>query len=160
MKLSRLLTTAIAALLLSAAPAVRADDASQSTMDIVRDAARANVKALVATNLQLTDAEAKAFWPLYEKYQNDLLTVQNQLYQVVQEYALAYNKLSDAEALKLVRRYLAAVEAREKLRSSYLSKFEKVLPGKKVARFYQIQNKLQMAADYEIGEQIPLVKQQ
>src|SRR5207249_12337436 len=87
MTLSRMLVAASAAMIRYAAPPVRAADAPQSNMDIVREAMRADKKALVATNLQLTDAEAKAFWPVYDKYEKDLLTANNKLYQVVEEYA-------------------------------------------------------------------------
>jgi len=161
MTLSRMLVTGSAAMLLFAAPAVRAADVPQRNMDIVREAMRADKKALVATNLQLTDAEAKAFWPVYDKYQKDLLTANNKLYQVIEEYAAGYNKskLTDAKGLDLVRGYLSAEEARTKVRSSYLEQFSKALPGLKVARFYQIENKLDAIVRYEMAGQIPLVKQ-
>jgi hypothetical protein len=154
-----MLTTASAVMLLFAAPQARAADAPQSNMEIVREAMRADKKALVAANLQLTDAEAKAFWPVYDKYEKDLLSANNKLYQVIEEYALNYNKLTDAKALDLVHRYLSAEEARTKVRSSYLRDFTKVLPGLKVARFYQIENKLDAVVRYEMAAQIPLVKQ-
>ena len=80
MTLSRMLMTASAVMVLFAAPRARAADASQSNMDIVREAMRADKKALVAANLQLTDAEAKAFWPVYDKYEKDLLSANNKLY--------------------------------------------------------------------------------
>jgi hypothetical protein len=146
-------------MLLFAAPAARAADAPQSTMDIAREAMRADKKALVAANLQLTDAEAKAFWPVYDKYQKDLLTAHNKLYQVIEEYALHYDKLTNEKGLDLIHRYLSAEEARTKVRASYLNQFSKVLPGLKVARFYQIENKLDAIVRYEMAGRIPLVKQ-
>ena len=161
MTLSRMLMAASAVILLSAAPQARAADSPQSNMDAVREAMRADKKAIVAANLQLTDAEAKAFWPVYDKYEKDLLTANNKLYQVVEEYALAYkkSKLTDAKGLDLIYRYFAAEEARTKVRISYLKSFSGVLPGLKVARFYQIENKLDAVVRYEMAEQIPLVKQ-
>ena len=159
MILTRILI-AVSAMLLFVATPVRADDAAQSNMDIVREAMRADKKALVATNLQLTDAEAKEFWPLYEKYQKELLTAHNKLYQVVVEYAQHFQKgdLTDDKALALVDRYLAAEQERIKVRSSYVKPIAKVLPGKKVARFYQIENKIDAVVRYELAGQVPLVK--
>ena len=161
MKIARMLIAGAAALFLFTAPAARADEAGKKTMDTVREALRADKKALVASTLQLSDAEAKAFWPIYDKYQKDLITENNKLYQVIEEYALAYNetKLDDAKALDLVHRYFSAEEARSKVRSSYVSQFSKVLPGLKVARFYQIENKLDAVVRYEMAERIPLMKQ-
>jgi len=147
-----------AALLLFATPA-RAAEAAQSDMEIVRAALRADKKALVATNLQLTDDEAKVFWPIYDRYQKDLLTAHNRLYQVVQEFAAHYDKLTDQKALDLVERYLSAEEARAKVRRSYVKDISKVLPGLKVARFYQIENKIDAVVRYEMAGAIPLAKQ-
>src|SRR5262245_14433960 len=132
-----MLIAAAAALLLFTAPAARADEAGKQTMDTVREALRADKQALIAATLQLSDPEAKAFWPIYDKYQKDLITANNKLYQVIEEYALAYNqnKLDDAKALDIVHRYFSADEARSKVRSSYVTQFSKVLPGAKVARF-------------------------
>jgi len=161
-KHARTLIAAAAALLLFTAPAARAEESAQKkSMEIVREALRADKKALVASNLQLTDAEAKAFWPLYDKYQKELITANNKLYQVIEEYAAAYNKnkLDDAKALDLVHRYFAADEARSKVRSSHVDPFSKVLPGLKVARFYQVENKLDAVVRYEMAEHIPLMKQ-
>jgi hypothetical protein len=161
-KPTRMLIAAAAALFLITAPAVRADESAQKkTMDTVREALRADKKALVASTLQLSDAEAKAFWPIYDKYQKDLLTENNKLYQVIEEYALAYNKnkLDDAKALDLVHRYFSAEAARSKVRSSYVDQFSKVLPGLQVARFYQVENKLDAVVRYEMAERIPLMKQ-
>jgi hypothetical protein len=158
MVLTRMLIAVPAVLLLFAAP-VRADDAAQDNMEIVRTALRADKKALVATNLQLTDAEAKAFWPVYDRYEKDLLTAHNSLYQVVQEFATHYETLTDAKALELVERYLAAEEARVKVRRSYVKEISKVLPGLKVARFYQIENKIDAVVRYEMAGAIPLAKQ-
>jgi phage-related minor tail protein len=159
MMLTRMLIAVPAVMLLFAAP-VRADDpAQQDNMEIVRAALRADKKALVATNLQLTDAEAKAFWPVYDRYEKDLLTAHNQLYQVVQEFAAHYDKLTNEKALELVERYLSAEEARAKVRRSYLKEISKVLPGLKVARFYQIENKIDAVVRYEMAGSIPLAKQ-
>jgi hypothetical protein len=87
-----MLPAAAAALFLFTAPAARADETGKKTMDTVRGALHADKKALVASTLQLSDAEAKAFWPIYDKYQKDLITENNKLYQGIEEYALAYNK--------------------------------------------------------------------
>lgn len=45
-----------------------------------------------------------------------------------------------------------------KLRKTYLPKFRKILPAKKVARYYQIENKIQAALYSELAVKIPLVQ--
>ncbi|MEP6601288.1 MAG: hypothetical protein ABJB49_05690, partial [Nitrospirota bacterium] len=41
-------------------------------MQALRNAVRTDKKAFVASTLNLTDAEAKKFWPLYDGYQRDV----------------------------------------------------------------------------------------
>jgi hypothetical protein len=47
---------------------------------------------------------------------------------------------------------------RQKLRHAYLPKFRKALREKQVARYYQLENKIQAAVSYELAAEIPLVK--
>jgi len=54
--------------------------------------------------------------------------------------------------------YLAIESERLALRKAYLPKFRQALPDKKVVRFYQLENKIQAAVNYELAANIPLVK--
>ena len=45
---------------------------ASDNMQIVIEKVRADKKLLVAENMQLTEAEGKAFWPVYDQYQNEL----------------------------------------------------------------------------------------
>jgi hypothetical protein len=153
---SRGLMAVPAALLLLAA-SVRADDVTKDPAGIARDAMRADKRALVAANLDLTDAEARAFWPVYDRYQKDLGATRDTLFQVVEEDTLQSVKLTDRKALELVQRHLTAEAARAQVRSSYLKEIARVLPGLKVARFYQIENKLDALIGYGMAVRVPLV---
>src|SRR5262245_19857836 len=135
---------------------VCAEDAAPGDTGTVREAMRANRRALVAANLELTEAEAKAFWPVYDRYQKDLLVARDTLFQVVEEDTLQAVKLTDQKALELVQRYLAAEGARAQIRSSYLKEISQVLPGLKVAQFYQIENKLDALINYGMAVRVPL----
>jgi hypothetical protein len=137
---------------------VCADDAAPGDMGFVREVMRADKRALVAANLDLTDTEAKAFWPVYDRYQKDLLATRDTLFQVVEEETLQAVKLTDKKALELVQRYLAAEAARVQVRSSYLKEISQVLPGLKVARFYQIENKIDAMIGYGLALRVPLAK--
>jgi hypothetical protein len=77
---------------------------------------------------------------------------------VVEEETLQAVKLTDAKALDLVQRYLAAEAARVEVRSSYLKEMAQALPGLKVARFFQIENKLDALIDFGMAVRVPLAK--
>ena len=151
----------LAALLLLALPATRASagEAQNANLDILRDTIRANRKALVAANLTLTDEEAGRFWPLYERYQTELKAVNDRTVKVIQDYTASFHDISDDKAMKLAEDWLSAEGDRVKVRRTYLDEFAKVLPGKKVVRFYQIENKMDAVMRYDLAAEIPVVEQ-
>jgi hypothetical protein len=129
-------------------------------MQILAEKVKADKKLVVAANMQLTEDEAKAFWPVYEAYQKDLAAINKRLFGAIKNYADAYNKgpVSDEAAKKLLNQAIAVEEAELKLKRSYVPKLEKVLPGMKVARYVQIENKIRALVKYELAAQIPLVQ--
>ncbi len=149
----------LAALAALALPALAQAQAT-SNMEILRQKVKTDKKLLVAQNMQLTDAEAKAFWPVYDAYQDDLQKINQQVGKAVAEYADAYNKgpVPNETAKKLLRQTFAIEEAELKLKRSYVPKLEKALPAAKVARYVQIENKIRAAIRYELAEAIPLVQ--
>src|SRR5262249_52993203 len=93
------------ALLLGAA-SVRAGEAADANLDILRDTIRANKKALVAANLTLSDDEAKQFWPLYDRYQSDLKSVNDRAVAVIKDYTTHYSDMTDEHAMQIADQYL------------------------------------------------------
>lgn len=142
---------------LGAMPAASQEKPSD-TMQIVIAKIRADKKLFVAENMQLTEAEAKAFWPVYKQYQDELFLLRNRTAKLIQDYADAYENMSDPAAKKLLDESLAIDEVGLKLRQAYLPKFRQVLPEVKVARYFQLENKIQAALYYGLAAEIPLVK--
>jgi len=154
----RTIHTAIALLLCSLALPVLAQDKPADTMQIVREKIQADKKLLVAANMGLTEKEAQAFWPVYESYQKDLGLLNGRMLVLIQDFAKNYQAMTDDAAKKLVGEYLAIEGDRVKLKQSYLPKLRQALPEKKVARYLQIENKIEAVIRYELAEKIPLVK--
>ncbi len=105
-----------------ALPAFAADTSGTSSMEILRQKITADKKFLVVSNMKLTDAEAKEFWPIYKAYQKDLHQINDRLAKVIKDYAAAYNKgaLSDDTAKKLLNEAIAIELAEVKLKQSYI----------------------------------------
>lgn len=137
---------------------VAAQDKPADNMDVLREKARADKKVVVASVLELTEGEAKGFWPVYNAYQSDMVAHYDRLLKLVDEYAAAYETMSDETATKLLKQYLALERDHVALLSAYLPKFSKVLPPKKVGRLYQVENKLRAVVNYDLARTIPLVK--
>ena len=159
----RFLLAGILLLGLSAA-AVRAaqplsGEAGKANLDVMLDSLRANRKAMVAVNLGLSDDEAAKFWPIYDRYQKELNAIGDRLVHVIQDYSANFRDLSNDKAMKLVEDYLGAEADRVKVRRSYLDEFAKAIPGRTVARFYQLENKMDAVIRYDLASTIPVVEE-
>lgn len=124
-----------------------------------RTVIQTNRKLLLMTELQLTPAENDAFWKVYDEYAADLKKVGDLRIKVITDYAANYDQLSDDVAKKLVDDGLKYQSDLVNLRKSYLRKFRKVLPATKVARFYQVENKLDAIMNFVLAREIPIVPQ-
>jgi len=143
------------------APVFAQDQTSADTnMQILRDKVKADKKLVVAANMELTDAEAKGFWPVYETYQKDLQALNERLKKAILSYADAYNNrtLTDERAKQLADEAIAIDEKEIQMRKACAAKLAPILPGKKAARYLQIENKVRAALRYELAGAIPLVE--
>lgn len=136
-----------------------AQQPTANTMDTVRQAVKAQKKAFVAMNMELTKEEEVKFWPIYEAYQKDLEALNNNLAGIIQEYAREYNAatLTDDKAQELAKRTLSHQENLVKQNQSYLKKLLDNLPAKKAVRYLQLENKINAVIQYDLADKIPLV---
>ena len=143
-----------------AAPAKPAVDAPADNMQILKEKIAADKKLVVSAAMELTESEAKAFWPVYEAFQKDLHKINDEIATLISAYAKEYNakSLTDEKAKKLLDYYLAIEDREVKLRKSYVPKLSKVLPGRKVARYMQLENKVRALIKYELAAEIPLAQ--
>ena len=152
----------LAGMMLVAVPAFAQTEGSADTnMEILLQKLKADKKLLVAANMELTDAESKAFWPLYDAYQKDLQQMNERLGKTINAYAEAYNQgkgsIPNDTAKKLLNEVISVDEQEVKLKRSYAGKVGKVLPAAKTARYIQIENKIRAVIKFELARQIPLV---
>ena len=115
-------------------------------------------KLVVSNNLGLSAVEGNAFWPLYDRYMSELKSAGNLRVKVITDYAASYDNMSDETARKLVDDSMKHHENVLKIRKNYLGKFRKVLPATKLARFFQIENKLDAITNFALARQIPLMQ--
>jgi len=137
---------------------VLSQDNPDQNMQIVRDKIKADKKLLVAANMGLTESEEKAFWPIYDAYQKDLMEINKRIGSLIDSYGEAFdaNTLTDEKARKLITEFVNIQKAEADLQASYAAKLSKVLPPKMVLRYLQIENKIRAVVKYEIAAEIPL----
>jgi len=145
-------------LLVALASPARSGDADEASIEILRETLRSNKKAVVDVNLALTDEEARAFWPIYDRYQEELRAAHDRLLRVIDDYAKNFGSMTDAKATELVDEYLAAERDRVEVRRAFRQPIAEALPGRKLMRFYQIENKIDAVLRYELAATIPVVQ--
>ena len=141
-----------------AAPKVSADQVADDTLQLMRQDIRSQRKKIVAANLPLTEAEAVKFWPVYDRYVVDHSKIYDTRYALIKEYAQNFNTVTDEQALSLIKGWIATEEDMAQLRLKWMPEFQKVIPPKKTAMFYQIDRRLGYMVELQLASQIPLVK--
>ncbi len=144
-----------------AAPAIAQTNAPATTnMQILAQKLKADKKLLVAATVGLTEAEGKAFWPIYDAYQADLEKINERLKTAIVGYATEYNAntMTDAKAAALTNEAIAIDEAVVALKKTYVQKLTGVIPATKIARFIQVENKVRAQINYDLAAGIPFVQ--
>lgn len=133
---------------------------TEADLETLLTTIQANRKALIEVNLGLSEEEAARFWPLYDRYQKEIAATGERVGEIIEEYVSNFESLSNEKSLQLIRAYLDAEAERVKVRLAYLDRFAEILPGRTVARFYQIENKMDAVIRYDLAETIPVVENQ
>ena len=128
------------------------------TIQLTRTLIDTQRQLLVSGGLELTPKEMQGFWPLYREYRVEMAKLGDRLVAVITTYAENYVDLKDDVAGKLLDEYLGIEKGRASVKAKYVPKFKKVLPANKLVRFYQIENKLDIAVLAELTQQIPLAR--
>jgi len=128
-------------------------------MEVERAALKTEKKALVADAMELTEDESKVFWPLYNEYNDKQYVINTKVYNLIVEYAENFDTLSDEKAIELWNESMKQRDELSKLKKTYFKKFQKILPGKKVVRYFQVENKVWALINAQLAMEIPLMQE-
>lgn len=151
------------ALTVAGAPLTSAQDAAKERADmdnlveLMRKDVRAQKSDIVAKTMSLDAAQAAIFWPVYKQYEAELQTVNNDRLAVIQDLAEHFETLNDANAKGLLERSFVVEQKRLDVQKKYKDEMLKVLPAKVVARFFQVDSRVNSLIGLETSSQIPLV---
>lgn len=113
---------------------------------------------VVRTFLELEPWEDTAFWPVYEEYRADLTRTNDGLARLIRNYAANSDRLSDQQAQELLNDFLRWKEETVQLHYQYIGRFRRILPGRKIVRLFQLEQKLNAAIEADLANVVPLVK--
>ncbi len=115
-----------------------AQDKKQKDPEKWREKVRAEQVAMITSELDLTEAEAQAFWPVYNEVQKQ----RREAFQASGEAFKALNEGVDGpDVNNLLNNYLDAKKKCEDLETEALIRYKKVLPVQKVAKLVMAEEK-------------------
>jgi len=138
-----------------AAPATQSVKADEQ---IILKQVMTDKRAVYAQNLQLTDAESHAFWPIYDEYEGKAKKLNDEFLALVDDYAAKYGAMTDADATAMLKTKMQIEKDREALKQTYTKKVAKVLPPVKALRYAQIETRLDNMIRRDVYGLIPLAQ--
>ena len=145
-------------LLLAVSAAGAALYGQDAYMELLRSDLSTQKVAIITEGMELTDAQAAIFWPIYRKYDAELTTLNDTRIAVIKDYAQNYDQMTEAKADDLTKRTFAFLESRIKLQKKYYKEFSKALSPVLAAKYMQIERSINTLMDFQIMSEIPLVK--
>ncbi len=127
-------------------------------VELVRADIKTQKAFILAQNMEFTEAEAVDFWPLYEQYEQDFDTLNDQRLAMIRKYLALYDTMTDEQARQLAAEFLSLEEKRTALKRKYFPEFATVITARKAVRFFQIENQLNAAIDLRLAASLPLIK--
>lgn len=128
------------------------------TIELARSVVQTERMAVVAANLGLSDAESAVFWPLYTEYRAAVDQAVDVRVALLKKFFAIQETLTDEEASALLDDFLKYEQDLLNVRTTYARKMRKVLSGRTVARFFQIENKMDTVIEYEMASEVPLIR--
>ena len=132
--------------------------AQNSYLEIVRSTIKTEKKALIAEVMQLSDAESKPFWDLYNEYDEKMYKLNTEYFAIVMDFSDNFDSMSAEAATELLNRATKYSLDVAKLEKTYMKKMTKVISAQKTIRFYQAMNKIQAMIDAQLAAEIPLLE--
>ena len=130
---------------------------SPSILELTRATIQEKRQEIVTLAMSFTDTEGKAFWPVYREWRTSNTVIGDRKLALVVKLEGAA-RLTDADAKSIVDSWLKLEEDSLKLKKEFVKKFRAVLPEKKVARFFQLENKLDAVVNYDLAGRVALAE--
>src|SRR2546422_8745819 len=129
-----------------------------SDIELTRASIQVRRQARVTAAMDLAPKDADVFWPLYREYREEMAKVNDRFVRLLTGYLENYDSLTDEAARKMLDQHLSIDRARNGVKSTFVPRFGKVIPAKKVARFFQTDNKLDAVINAEVAKLVPLTR--
>jgi hypothetical protein len=126
--------------------------------ELLRSDVRTQKIAILTEVMDFSEAEDKAFWPIYREYDSEMAKLGEERVQLIAEYARNYEKLTDAVAASLASKALDLEARRQAVKAKYYDRIKTALSPRTALRFLQVEQQLLLIIDLQISASLPIVK--
>ncbi|WP_035349079.1 hypothetical protein [Edaphobacter aggregans] len=140
------------------ADAVTGRPVTDDDIAVLRQDVQADKTEIITRNMNFTDEESKAFWPVYREYAHEQQKIGDQRVALIKDYAANYDKIDDTQADSYIQRAVKYEEEMADLRKKYIPKFKKAIGAKQTAKFLQVDNRLNLLVNVQLAALLPLIK--
>lgn len=141
------------------APAREAGEGmSESDFELMRSDIRTKKASLIADRMKFTDREASAFWPVYRQYEADLAAINDKKVSIIKDYLSRHDALTDQQAKQLAEEVFDVDQKTLDLRTKCFGALDKLLPGKTIVRWLQLERRLQLLVDAQLAKDLPVIQ--
>ncbi len=137
--------------------AVQEDTNLDNYIQVLRSNLRTRKVEIVTEAMEFSDAEAKVFWPIYRNYELDLSKLNDQVIALIKDYADAGDKVAPEKAKQLAEKSFDLEQQRTDLKRKYFKELTKVMAANRVAKFFQVDRRLDLLINIQMASQIPLM---
>ena len=136
---------------------VKAKPLTDADIQLMRQDVQAQKNQIITDTMKFSESEAAAFWPVYKEYAAEQQSIAAKRLNVILDYARNIEKMDDPKAHDLSQRMFAIDDEIQSLRKAYYPRFEKALGAKRAAKFYQVDNRLNLIVNLQLSSEIPLI---
>lgn len=154
-KILRLSACAVLGLMLTGICFAQSDADIDSEIQSIRADMRADKVAIITDAMKFTPQESTAFWPIYKKYEFDLSKLNDGRVALIKTYADKYTTMTDADAKAMAEKSFDLESSRVDLKKTYFKEFSKAMPATTVARFFQLEHRLDLLVDLKLASELP-----
>lgn len=124
-------------------------------IELVKSDVKVTRKALITETMVFTEAESEIFWPIYREYEYKLEELANKRIAILKDFTANYENLSNEKADDLMKASFSFLEDRLSLNEKYYKKFAKELSPTIAAKYYQVENEIQLLIDLSLASELP-----
>ncbi|HSE43022.1 MAG TPA: hypothetical protein VLH08_19840 [Acidobacteriota bacterium] len=145
---------------ISCLQAQSSEEAIQAYSDAVQQLQRANLRTqkreIIKKSLSLNSEQSRKFWPIYDKYEAELMKINDNRLALIADYVNQKDGLSSEKATELINNIMQIQAKRHELKRIYVKEIGTVLTAKQALRLLLLENQIDLQIEAQIASQIPL----